>query len=64
MAYFIQTINGYLWGFPMIAFLFCTHIFMSVRTGFVQKNVLRGIRLSMKGSDKEKGETGNANAAF
>lgn len=56
MAYFIQTINGYLWGFPMIAFLFCTHIFMSVRTGFVQKNVLRGIRLSMKGSDKEKGE--------
>lgn len=56
MASFIQTINGYLWGFPMIAFLFCTHLFMSFRTGFVQKKVFKGIRLSMKASDKENGE--------
>lgn len=56
MAYFIQTINGYLWGFPMIAFLFCTHLFLSVKTGFVQKKVFKGIRLSMRSSDTENGQ--------
>ncbi len=56
MAMFIQKLNGYLWGFPMIAFLFCTHIIMSIRTGFVQRKVFKGIRLSVKGADKGKGE--------
>lgn len=56
MAYFIQTINGYLWGFPMIAFLFCTHLFMSIKTGFVQRKVIKGIRLCVKSSEKGKGE--------
>lgn len=48
MSSFIETINGYLWGLPMIAFLFSTHIIMSVRTGFVQRKVFKGIRLSLK----------------
>lgn len=56
MAMFIQTINGYLWGFPMIAFLFSTHIFMSVRTGFVQRRVFKGIRLSVSSDGSGKGE--------
>ena len=56
MAIFIQKLNGYLWGFPMIAFLFCTHLFMSVRTGFVQRKVLKGIALSVKSPEKGKGE--------
>ncbi len=47
MSNFIETINGYLWGFPMIAFLFSTHIIMSVKTGFVQRYVFKGIRLSV-----------------
>ncbi len=56
MAMFIQTINGYLWGFPMIAFLFSTHIFMSIKTGFIQRRVFKGIRLSVSSADKGKGE--------
>lgn len=56
MDMFIQKLNGYLWGFPMIAFLFCTHLLMCVRTGFVQKNVFRGIKLSLDNSAKDKGE--------
>ncbi|MBR2724257.1 MAG: sodium:alanine symporter family protein [Ruminococcus sp.] len=51
MSSFIETINGYLWGLPMIAFLFLTHILMSVRTGFIQRKVFKGIRLSL-GKDK------------
>ncbi len=56
MAMFIQTINGYLWGFPMIAFLFSTHIFMSIKTGFIQRRVFRGIRLSVSSHEKGKGD--------
>ncbi len=52
----IQTINGYLWGIPMIAFLFLTHLFMSVRTGFVQRKTLRAIRLSAKSPEGDKGD--------
>ncbi|MBQ9742624.1 MAG: sodium:alanine symporter family protein [Ruminococcus sp.] len=43
----ILAINGYLWGLPMIAFLFCTHLFMTVRTGFVQRKTLTALRLSV-----------------
>ncbi len=56
MAMFIQTINGYLWGFPMIAFLFSTHIFLSVKTRFVQRRVFKGIRLSVSSKGRDKGE--------
>lgn len=52
----IQTINGYLWGVPMIAFLFLTHIFMTVKTGFVQRKTLRAIRLSAKSPEGSKGD--------
>lgn len=52
----IQTINGYLWGFPMIAFLFCTHLYMTFKTGFIQRKVAKGIVLSTK---KPQGDTGD-----
>ena len=48
MGNFFENINGYLWGFPMIAFLFLTHLTMTVKTGFVQRKVFAGIRLSVK----------------
>lgn len=34
-ASIIQTIDNWLWGVPLIALLFGTHIFMTIRTGFV-----------------------------
>lgn len=43
----ITTINDYLWGIPMIALLFGTHLFLTVRTGFIQRKTFTGIRLSV-----------------
>lgn len=43
----IGAVNGVLWGWPMILFLLGTHIFMTVRTGVIQRKVFRGIRLSV-----------------
>lgn len=56
MASIIQTLNGYLWGFPMIAFLFLTHIFMSVKTGFIQRKTFTAIKLSVKAPHDASGE--------
>ena len=51
MNAFFTTLNSYLWGFPMIAFLLFTHLFFTFKTGFVQKNLFKGISLSFKGNE-------------
>lgn len=51
MNAFFTTLNSYLWGFPMIAFLLFTHLFFTLKTGFVQKNLLKGIALSFKNKE-------------
>lgn len=50
MNAFFTTLNSYLWGFPMIAFLLFTHFFFTLKTGFVQRKLFKGIRLSFKGN--------------
>lgn len=44
---FFTWLNGYLWGPPFLILLFGTHLFMTVRTGFIQKKIGLGIRLSV-----------------
>ncbi len=44
---FFDFLNGYLWGPPMVILLFGTHLFMTLRTGFIQRKILLGIRLSV-----------------
>lgn len=43
----INTVNDYLWGIPMIVLLFGTHIFLTVRTGFIQRKTFTAIKLSV-----------------
>jgi len=54
MNAFFTTLNSYLWGFPMIAFLLFIHLFFTVKTGFVQKKFFKGIKLSFKGCEEAK----------
>ncbi|WP_368488907.1 alanine/glycine:cation symporter family protein [Clostridium sp. BJN0013] len=43
----LNSIDSVLWGVPMIVVLFGTHIFFTFRTGFIQKKVFTGIKLSV-----------------
>lgn len=43
----IQAIDDWIWGLPMIILLFGTHLYMTVRTGFIQRKTFTGIRLSV-----------------
>ncbi|MBR3242132.1 MAG: sodium:alanine symporter family protein, partial [Parasporobacterium sp.] len=55
-AQIIDTISSFLWGWPLIILLFGTHLFMTIRTGFVQKNIFKAIKLSVT---KDKDATGD-----
>ena len=52
----IGAFAGWVWGIPLIVLLFGTHLFLTVRTGFIQKRIWQGIRLSLR---KEKGADGD-----
>ena len=44
---FINWLDDFIWGIPMIVLLLGTHLFMTVRTGFIQRKTFTGIRLSV-----------------
>jgi AGCS family alanine or glycine:cation symporter len=54
--HFFTWLNGYLWGPPLLVLLFGTHLFMTVRTGLIQKKIGLAIRLSVK---RDKGGAGD-----
>ncbi|MDO4270399.1 MAG: sodium:alanine symporter family protein [Eubacteriales bacterium] len=50
----LNAVDAWIWGPPMIVLLFGTHLFMTVRTGFIQRKTFTGIRLSVtKDPDSE-----------
>lgn len=53
---FINFLNGYLWGPPMLVLLFGTHLYLTFRLRFIQKYTFLGIKLSLS---KDKSGTGD-----
>ena len=44
----IKTLCDLLWNFPMLILLLGTHLYFTVRLGFIQKKLPRGIRMSFQ----------------
>lgn len=50
----VITVNGVIWGWPMIILLLGTHIYMTAKTGFIQRFIItKGIRLSVEKDTKK-----------
>lgn len=47
LTQFAADFAGFVWGLPLIVLLFGTHLFLTVRTGFIQRHLGRAIRLSL-----------------
>ena len=64
----VQTVDDFVWGWGMILLLLGTHIFMTVRTGFIQrKTISKGIPLSVsveEGADGEVSQFGALTTAL
>ena len=43
---FLDTVNSYVWGAPLLIILFGTHIFLTFRLGFIQKHIFKAIKIS------------------
>ncbi len=57
IAEVIKQIDTWVWGWWMIILLFGTHIFMTIRTGFIQRyTVTKGIKLSVTKDTDGEGE--------
>ncbi len=50
---FLDQLSSFVWGPPMLALLFGTHLFLTFRLGFIQKHIFYAIKLSITRSDKE-----------
>lgn len=53
---FINWLNNYLWGPPMLVLLFGTHLFLTFRTRLIQRYIFKGIKLSLT---KDSSSTGD-----
>lgn len=52
----LNTVNGILWGWPMIILLVGTHLYLTIRLHFPQRHIGRAIRISMQ---PDKGASGD-----
>lgn len=53
----VLKISGVVWGWPMIVLLLGTHVFLTFRTGFIQKKtIVKGIALSVARDPDAEGE--------
>ena len=52
----VEWFNGIVWGWPMIILLLGTHVFMTFRTGVIQKYIFKGIKLSVSKDPDAEGD--------
>ena len=52
----IETVDSFLWGWPLIIMLFGTHLYMTARTGFIQKDIFKAIKLSVTKDPEAEGD--------
>ena len=53
---FFNALDNFLWGIPMIVILLGTHIYMTIRTKFIQRKTLTAIKLSVTKDDAVDGD--------
>ena len=60
---FIDSMDSFVWGWWMIILLLGTHVFMTIRTGFIQrKTISKGIKLSVTKDPDAEGEVSSFGA--
>lgn len=62
IAALVSKIDGWLWGFPLIILLFGTHIFLTIRLGFIQRYTFKAIKLSVKKDEFGEGDVSQFSA--
>ncbi len=56
LSNFVSQVDSYLWGWPMIALLLGTHVYLTLRLRFPQRHIGKAIRLSVSRDEGAKGD--------
>ena len=56
MIEILETIDAFVWGPAMIALLLGSHVFLTFRTGFIQRKLPKAIKLSLTSDPEGKGD--------
>ncbi|WP_172136343.1 sodium:alanine symporter family protein [Adlercreutzia sp. ZJ473] len=62
MTEILNAIDSFVWGPAMIALLLGTHLYLTVRTGFIQRKLPAAIRMSLASDPDGKGDISNFGA--
>ncbi|NYB72888.1 sodium:alanine symporter family protein [Sedimentibacter hydroxybenzoicus DSM 7310] len=62
IANLVSTIDGWLWGWPLIILLFGTHVFLTFRLKFIQRHIGKAIKLSVTKDDFATGDVSQFSA--
>ncbi len=52
----LNSISSYMWGWPLIILLFGTHLFLTIKTRFIQRYILYAIKLSFVKEGTDQGD--------
>ncbi|MBR5510548.1 MAG: sodium:alanine symporter family protein [Lachnospiraceae bacterium] len=52
----VSAVNNVVWGWPMIILLLGTHVYLTIRTGCIQKKIITAIKLSVTKDPDSEGE--------
>lgn len=56
IAKLVSEFSGFVWSLPLIVLLFGTHLFLTIRTGFIQRHLVRAIKISFSRSKEGEGD--------
>jgi len=58
----VAQIDGWIWGIPLIALLFGTHLFLTFRLKFIQRYIFKAIKISVTKDDYGEGDVSQFSA--
>lgn len=56
LNYYVSIVNGWVWGPVMLVLLFGTHLFLTIRTRFIQLHMFKAIKLSVTKDTSAEGD--------
>ena len=62
IAKIISQIDSIVWGWPLLILLFGTHLFLTFRLRFIQKYIIKGIKLSVSKDENTEGDVSQFSA--
>ena len=62
MLEILNSIDAFVWGPAMIVLLLGTHVFLTFKTGFIQRKLPQAIRMSFRKDPQGKGDISNFGA--